>query len=270
MSESLLRRIRPADQPALSALWAETFSDPPRLIADFFRLLPGMGLGFLAERDGEALGAAYLLTGLDLLAPDGEKRPVGYLYAVAVKPEARGRGLGTALGQACAQTARDLGCAWFCTQPAEARLFDWYAQGLALRCALYRREERLGAAALEACMELSATDYRYWRERMLAHRPHIRLGDAALQYQHSLCKSYGGGFFAVGDAVAAAYLDGSLCRIVELLSAPGTDRRSLAASLAARLGAENALLLSSASEGAPYIAADKALPEGCVWNLSLD
>ena len=271
MTDHTIRKTTRADVPELSRLWAETFGDSERLIADFFRLLPQMGLGFLAEREGALLGAAYLLTNLDLLTPDGEKRSCGYLYAVAVKPEERDRGVGTALSRRCAETAKELDCKFFCTQPAEPSLFDWYAKELSLVCALRRRRETVSAAALELCMELSATDYRFWRERMLADLSHIRLGDGALLYQHSLCKCYGGGFFAVGDGVAAAYLDGPVCVVRELLCPEGTDRRALAASLAAQLGAERALLCTPDPAGEPYIAAEKdAMPPDCVWNLSFD
>ncbi|MBR1457588.1 MAG: GNAT family N-acetyltransferase, partial [Oscillospiraceae bacterium] len=218
MSDFTIRGTTAADVPALTRLWAETFGDPEALIADFFRLLPGMGFGLAAEAEGRILGAAYAVTGLDLALPDGKKKTCGYLYAVAVDPSARSRGAGRALSRACAETARRLGCAVFCTEPADLSLFDWYEEILGLRCALRRREERVPAAALEFCMELSATDYRYWRERMLADLPHVRLGDAALLYQHSLCRRYGGGFYAVGDGVAAAYRDGERCVVRELLA----------------------------------------------------
>ncbi len=269
--DSMLRKIQTEDRPALTRLWSESFSDPERLIGDFFRLLPGMGFGLLAERAGTLLGAAYVLTELELALPQGGKKPLGYLYAVAVTPQARGAGLGARLSRACAEEARAQGCQLLCTQPAEPSLFPWYRRSLGLEPALYRREEALSPAPLEPCMELSATDYRYWRERMLASLPHVRLGDRALQYQHSLCKSYGGGFFAVGDGVAAAYLDGEACRIRELLAPPEADRRCLAASLAAHLGAGTALLNTADPAGAPYIAAAPgALPRDCQWNLSLD
>ena len=271
MADFTIRKCTRADVPELTRLWAETFGDSERLIREFFRLLSGMGVGLLAERQGALLGAAYAITGLELIAPDREKQPCGYLYAVAVKPEARRCGLGAALSRACADTAKELGCAFFCTQPAEPSLFVWYEKILSLGCALRRRQESVSSAALELCMELSPTDYRFWRERMLEELPHIRLGDAALLYQHSLCKCCGGGFYAVGDGVAAAYLDGDVCLVRELLCPEGTDRLALAASLAAQLGASRALLFTPDSLGAPYIAAENGtLPENTVWNLSFD
>ena len=271
MADFTLRKVNRADVPALTRLWAETFGDSERLIADFFRLLPAMGVGLTAERDGALLGAAYAITGLELVTPEGAKQACGYLYAVAVTPSARHMGAGRALSCACAKAAADLGCRLFCTQPAAESLFAWYEEILGMRCALRRREETGPAAALEPGMELSPTDYRFWRERLLTSLPHIRLGDGALLFQHSLCKSYGGGFFAVGDAVAAAYLDEGRCVIRELLCPEGTDRRALAASLAAHLGVGEALLCTPDPAGAPYIAAVAgALPADCIWNLSFD
>ena len=271
MSEAVIRKIQASDLPALRRLWAETYGDPEEQIDAFFRLLPGMGTGLAAVEAGRVLGAAYAITGLELFSAEGQKRPFGYLYAVAVDEAARHRGLGRALSRACADEAKALGCAFFCTQPAAESLFAWYEEILGMRCALRRREETVPAAALEPGMELSPTDYRFWRERLLTSLPHIRLGDGALLFQHSLCKSYGGGFFAVGDAVAAAYLDEGRCVIRELLCPEGTDRRALAASLAAHLGVGEALLCTPDPAGAPYIAAVAgALPADCIWTLSFD
>ena len=271
MTDAVIRELRAADIPALTRLWAETFGDGDALIADFFRLLPDMGTGFLAEEGGRLLGAAYLLTGQELVRPDGTRALCGYLYAVAVDPAARGRGLGRALSRACAEEAKKRGCALFCTQPAEPSLFAWYAEILGLDCALRRRLQRLPAAPGDFSMPLSPTDYRFWRERMLSGQPYIRLGDAALRFQHSLCRHNGGGLYAVGDGVAAAYREGESCVVRELLCPPEADRAALAASLAAELGAREALLCTADPEGEPYIAAAAgSLPPDCQWNLSFD
>ena len=271
MSEAVIRKIQASDLPALRRLWAETFGDPEELIDAFFRLLPGMGTGLAAVEAGRVLGAAYAITGLELFSAEGQKRPFGYLYAVAVDEAARHRGLGRALSRACADEAKALGCAFFCTQPAEPSLFDWYGEILDLRCALRRRQERLPAREAAPSMALSPTDYRFWRRQLLWGKTHVRLGDSALLFQHSLCKSCGGGFYAVGDGGAAAYRDGETCVVRELLCPPDADRRSLAASLAAALGAKEALLCTADPAGAPYIAAeDGAFPPDCQWNLSFD
>ena len=40
------------EREALCALWAETFGDPPALVARFLELLPELGFGLAAVEDG--------------------------------------------------------------------------------------------------------------------------------------------------------------------------------------------------------------------------
>ena len=92
-----LREPLPQDSEQLKELWCDAFGDPPELVDAFLPLLPGMGCGCVAEHDGRILGAAYLIHGFTLLRPGKPSLRCGYLYAVAVRPEARGRGLGAAV-----------------------------------------------------------------------------------------------------------------------------------------------------------------------------
>ena len=90
-----------AEPRQLIALWRDVFGDPPELPAAFLRQLPAIGCGWAAVEEGRVLGAAYWIDALYL----GEER-CGYLYAVAVRPEARGQGLGAALSRACWESGR--------------------------------------------------------------------------------------------------------------------------------------------------------------------
>lgn len=270
MTEYAIREYASGDVPALTALWRRTFGDGERLLADFFRLLPDMGTGVVAEGGGELAGAAYALTGMELVS-GAPKAPVcGYIYAVAVDERLRGRGLGGALTRAAAEKARERGAEIICTLPAERPLYGWYESLLGLRCALRRRVERIESAALEPGMELSSTEYMLWRENMLAGRRHLRLSQPSLEFERCLCRENGGGFYAAGSGIAAAYRDGDTGLIRELLCADG-GRARVAASVGALLGVRDVVLYSPSAEGEEYIAADPALvPPDCVWNLSFD
>ena len=90
-----IREIRPVDHAALVALWHGVFGDPEDYVETFLRYLPEMGGGVAAFEEGRPLGAAYMITALRLREGENSRR-CGYLYAVAVKPEARGRGVGSA------------------------------------------------------------------------------------------------------------------------------------------------------------------------------
>ena len=218
------------------------------------------------------MGAAYAVTGLELADAGGKPPVCGYLYAVAVAEEYRRLGLGRALSQAAAERAEARGARLLCTLPAEPSLYGWYERILGLTCALRRERRPVAPAPGEPCMKLSTTEYLLWRENLLRGRPHMRLSAPAMEFQRLLCESCGGGFYACGSGVAAAYWeDGRL--LIRALLAPEEEREAVAAALGAALGAEQVLLFSPArpGEGEPYIAARPgSLPPDCVWNLSFD
>ena len=265
MTEAILRPVRRSDAPALAALWNRVFGDPEELALSFLALLPELGGGVTAEEGDALLGAAYIVTDLTL-----EDRRAAYLYAVGVLPEARGRGLGKELTRAAAALGRELGADFVCTLPASAGLYPWYERLIGTRCALYRREERFSSAPGPAVRPLAPEDYGRRREELLAGQCHMRPGLSVLRYEKANCRAFGGDLLAVGEGIAAAYRDGEETLIRELLAPAGADRETLAAAVGACLGTGQVLLLSSAPEGTPYLAADRPLPADCVWNLSLD
>lgn len=270
MTEPAIREVRPEDAPALTALWAQTFGDSEALIRCFFRLLPGMGGGVTAEADGRSVGMAFLIDDLQLVRPDGSEARCGYLYAVAVDPAFRGRGLGAALSRAAFALGRKRGAEILCTEPADAGLFGWYEKALGVSCSLRRRCERIPAAA-GAPVRHEAEHYREKREALLAGLPHLRPGFTALNFAWHLCAANGGGLYAVGDGIAAAYAEGGRAVIRELLAPAGADRRALAASLSAHLQTGEALLYTADPAGEPYLsAAPGSLPADTVWGLSFD
>ena len=271
MSEFNIREYRTEDIPALSLLWEKTFEDSPALIADFFRLLPDMGTGLAAVQDGKIVGAAYVIMGMELLCGEKKPAPGGYIYAVAVEESCRGSGLGSALTRAARDEALRRGAAFVCTLPASESLYGWYGELLGVKPALFRRTRRADCGALEPVMPLSVTEYMLWRENILRSQPHLHLSYPALEFQYRLCKAYGGGFFAVGSGICAAYLDGETALIRELLLMDKGEKDSAAASVGAAIGAKNFVLYSPAPEGEPYIAALPGdIPADCVWNLSFD
>ncbi len=265
MTELRIREVRPGDAPALIKLWNRVFGDPEELARAFLEQLPALGGGVTAEEDGVLLGAAYVVTDLRL-----EGRRAGYLYAVGVAPEARGRGLGMALSREAAALGRRLGAEFLCTLPAETGLYGWYEKLLGLRCALFRGEEILASRPGASAAPLSPEEYGRRRERLLQGRPHLVPGPAVLRFEKELCRCSGGDLLAVGGGLAAAYRDGERTRIRELLAPTGEDPKALAAAVGAALGTGEVLLLYPAAEGSPYLAADCHLPADCVWNLTLD
>ena len=249
MADVIIRQVRRSDAEALAALWHRVFEDPPELSRGFLEQLPELGGGVCAEEKGELLGAAY---------------------AVAVAPEARGRGLGQALSRRAAELGRSLGAGIVCTSPAQQSLFPWYERCIGVRPALRRREERVESRPGAIPASLSPEEYGQRREALLAGRPHVRPGPAALRREKFNCRVCGGDLLAVGEGIAAVYAEEGLTLIRELLAPAGEDRLALAAALGAALGTQEALLLSPSAEGEPCLAADGPLPPDCVWGLIMD
>ena len=119
----ICREVRPDDRKALVSLWVRVFGDPPELVEAFLDLLPEMGTGVIEEENGALLGAAYLVDGFTLVAPDAAPEKCGYLYAVAVEEHARRKGIGARLSQAAAKIGRTRGAELICTLPAEHSLY---------------------------------------------------------------------------------------------------------------------------------------------------
>jgi len=267
LSEIRISRYCENDIPALSTLWQDVFGDSAELIARFFELLPQMGTA-LAAHDGKKLvGMVYLIDGFELLP---QAKRLGYIYALAVDESARGLGLGSKLTLAAKELAYSRGCDAVCTLPAEASLYPWYDKLLSTASQLHRKKKMLSPEGGIPTTEISPDEYLARREALLTDAPHVALSLPCLKFQHELCREYGGGFFAVGDAIAAAYLEGGCGRICELLS-PADEVEKSARALCAALGADYALMWEAAEEGEAYIIADKQiLPFSCHWGLSFD
>lgn len=261
-----IREIRPEDRAALVALWHQVFGDPVSFVEEFFRILPEIGSGVAAVDNGVPVGAAYMITGLELCEAERVRR-CGYLYAVAVDPTARGRGLGGALSQAAAELGRARGAELICTLPAEPGLYAWYEKLLGVRCALYRQRRVLESRPGPEPQPLGAAEYVRRREALLRGRPHLRLSEASMRLEEANCRAFGGFLCAVGNGIAAVYVDGDTAEIRELLGASEAE----AAALGAALGTKRVQLWMPAASGEPYLAfAPADLPENTVWNLAFD
>lgn len=251
MNEPVVREIRAEDVPALTELWLRVFGDPPAFVAHFFELLPELGTGAAAFDGERLLGAAYLLTAHELAA-GGRRVRCGYLYAVAVEPEARGLGLGGALSRAAVSLGRARGAELICTLPAEPGLYAWYERVLGLRCVLRRESRELESRPGSAPVMLSAEEYGRYRELLLRDRPHLALTAAGLRLEELSCRVCGGGLFALDGGIAAACVCGEATEVRELFGAPP----EAAAALGEALGTPRVRLWLPSREGEPYLAAE--------------
>lgn len=270
MNDFSIREYRTEDIPAIKALWIKTFQDPEELVDAYFALLPDMGAELIAERDGKIVGIAGLIVGMELIG-DGKERHCGYIYAVAVEEDYRSLGIGAELCRRAEQLAYDREAELVCTLPADEGLYAWYKMVLDFDCALRREKHSVEAKPIELCAELSSTEYMLWRENMLRDKLHLHLSTPTLEFLRCFCKALGGGLYACGSGICAAYLENSVAVIKELISMDSTACDEIAASVAAALGTDSAEYYLPSVRGDSYIAAKKgSIAENCVWNISFD
>ena len=156
MSDAVIREYRGGDIPEMSELWQTVFGDSEGFVDSFLRLLPGMGTAAVAEVNGKIAGAAYAVTGMELVSAGGKVQTCGYIYAVAVAPEFRGSGTGRALTERSAELARARGAEVICTLPAEDSLYRWYGDILGVRAALRTVTREVRSAPVLPCKPVSA------------------------------------------------------------------------------------------------------------------
>lgn len=271
MRNYTLREYTAADAGELSCLWQQVFGDPQELIGAFLGLLPQLGTGAVALYGSQPVGAAYAIDAMELADRAGAARRCAYIYAVAVHPDHRRQGLGQELCQKAAELSRQRGAGLLCTLPAEDSLYAWYEEILGLSCALRRSVNTAGSKAGFACEKLSAGDYLSRRENLLAGRAHLRLAPAVMDFAQLFYECFGGGLYACGGGLLAAYGDGDELIIKELIAPAGTAPERIAASAGAALGRDSVRYYLPSETGEMYIAAAPGdIPGDCVWNLSFD
>lgn len=155
------RPSREGDEKALKALWREVFGDTDEYIDTFFREVYHPGMASVIEMDGTVAAAAYAV-------PFGAVR---YIFAVATKPEYRGRGYGRAVVLAAAGGEP----AYLC--PASATLRCWYALTMRAKTVSYRSNAPLPAVR----RKITAEEFNTRREAWLDGIPHANYSDGILK-----------------------------------------------------------------------------------------
>ena len=268
MSAQALRAAAPGDEAQLRALWQAVFGDEDAVLDAFFDCLYRPEDVLLAEHGGEIISAAYLLRGVELCA-EGERRPAAYFYALATRPDSRGRGLGAAVTRCCMEAAAGRG-ETLCLMPGEESLRRWYAAFAGLRSFGTWRELVCPAADAPE-LRLTALDpgeYLRLREALLAKTPHAALPEAFFRFQARLSALSGAWLLHIlgpegREGLACAEREGERVWLPELLWS-GEDPAPAAAACAAALGVAEARARTP-GEGDKSVMAVPPTPPSPFW-----
>ncbi len=246
MSEFTIRPWRKEDRPRLMTLWQDAFGDDTDYIEKFFSLFLRPDACIVAEAEGQAVSAMYVLDGPVLFPPAGKSLSTAYTYALATDPAWRDRGIGTAVYKACVRAALERADA-ACVLPASPELYAFYekASGCipvsSVREAVFARDEI--PAADRTAAPISVGEYYLRRKAVLRGQPYTVLTADLFALESYHIQRFGGGLFSVDGDIAVVEMDGPTCRIVELL-APEGDWMGVLGAIAERFPAERYLVRS--------------------------
>ena len=268
MSGATLRAAASGDEAELKALWREVFHDEDAVIDAFFDCLYVPKDALVAVSGDGISAAAYLLRGVTLCTPDGT-RPAAYFYALATRPDCRGRGLGRKITRECMRICAQRG-ETFCLMPGEDSLRRWYEEIAGLRSFGTAREIAVAAAAspeLEL-REIGAAEYAARREALLTDTPHAALPEGFFRFQARLCALSGGALLSLcgvngGEGLACLERYGETAQLPELLWTGGAAEKA-AAAIAAGCGAESCGFRAP-GEGIETVVAAAPTPSPPFW-----
>ena len=269
MSDARIREYAAEDVPELIRLWTAVFDDTASMAERFFAALPDIGGGVVALLNGKIAGAAYTINGQELICGD-KHTPIGYIYGVGVLEKYRHRGIGEKLVKAICELSRKLGAEVLSCLPAEEGLYAWYEQLADFKYTMKCEKFTIKSSPSAEVTRLSAADYMTRREKMLEGETHIRLSERAMDFEKQLLEEYGGGLFASEDGLCAAYNDCGKALAREIIARGRNAAIRAAESVGAALGTSECELRLPSASGGLYVASDKPLPDGCIWNLTFD
>ncbi len=198
-----LRASVAEDIPALRELWRLAFGDSEEYLDNFFKTYYRPERAVTAKEDGTLCSMAFWFDTALVVPGRGEYR-AAYLYAVATRPERRGRGDSSRLLAWADGYFRSLDIPAVTTVPAEPSLHRFFARNGFREC-FRLSQEPVGPGLPEPRGEnplrpASPAEYKAVRDRLLADcpYPYVKYPEDALACQAGCCALGGGGLY-VGE-----------------------------------------------------------------------
>ena len=183
----------------------------------------------MAVEDGALCSMAAMLSAT-LCTPEGERVPVGYVYALATNPDKQGRGNARQLLGYADDFLRARGDRAMVLVPASASLHRFFEATGMTECFSHRKSEFLSANLTGEDVDGVSTpigpeEYNAIREAYLADSLHIAYSDDLIRFQETGSRMTGGGLYRVEVAddaevgcAAVEYLDAHTLVMKELLT----------------------------------------------------
>lgn len=246
-----LRFASPNELTEAETLWQQVFDDDPEFQRQFYALCCPEGP--LTLRVDGALTAMLAMPEVTLVFPDGWSVRAGYIYALATRPDARGKGYAAQLIAYAHELMRRRGLDCSVTVPAQPSLFHFFArQGYEPG---FYHHRMLAAPDPGPAWPLTPAEYAALRERLLRGHTHIVQPEGQIAFQQALCGSQGGLYrlpLAHGDGCAAVedWPEGAVVK--ELLCAPEDQAQGAAAAAALCRHPAVIRIPSDAESGVPF------------------
>ena len=232
-----VRFSTPADIPALRSLWQEVFGDSDADLDRFFDYNYTPEKALVLEEEG-AVRSMYVWFDVGFTVPGHADVPAAYLYALATRPESRGKGYARQLIQDSWPMLRQLGKRLVVQVPAQPSLHIFYEDCGFHECFINAQYElnpvkppfAVPGVTLE---KVSPEEYIAVREALLADVPRITYPPEVMAFQDRYCADTSGGLYVGHTMVGSVCLclqrtPDNLVMAKEYLG--GRDARMLAAS----------------------------------------
>ena len=247
LHQARLEELSPAE-----ALWSRVFGDDTAFQRDFYTLTDLSGPLVLTE-DGQ-VQAMLALPEVTLTFPDGWRVKGGYVYALATRPEGRGRGYAGLLLRYACQVLKSRGADCVLTVPAQPSLFSFFGKNGFAPAFRHRRVTARPAPA--PARPISPEEYDALRESLLAGTTHVVQGPGQMAFQQRLCPHPGSGLYrlelAHGPGCAAVERWPGAPVVKELLCHPRDEGQGAAAAAALCGGPAQVRLPAGQEGGQPF------------------
>ena len=264
-----IREYENKDIAELVSLWHKTFGDSEEFIRNFYEMLPNMGSCIVGIEQDKIIAMASVIAGQELLIGGTIKKPeVGYIYAVAVDENYRGKGYGIEISKAAYDLAIKREAMIVSVLPASDSLYDFYAENLDMEVALYRTRHEISAENIEMTMKLTSTEYSMMKDGILNGKTYLHLSPYAMEYFKKSLEISGGGLYASMSGICSAQIEGDTCIMHEVIS---NNPEATAAAVAYTLNCRTAVYYLPSEKGEKYIMADKGkIPADAIYNISYE